>query len=200
MLLAVFVHASGAQGDGDPASDVLLVSNVFYPFSLPVSAQLRRKLDTETALARREGFPVKVALIGAPSDLGAIPELFGKPQTYARFLDFEIAYRPLLVVMGGGYGVAGIGGPVKDVLSRLAAPSGGSGDALARSAVAAVASLARAVGHPLPGFSDSVAAAAGSGLLLPALVAAVGAVLLLVLASVIARRRRDRVAIASTRE
>ena len=50
-----------------------------------------------TAKAKAEGFPVKVALIAAPTDLGVIPDLFGKPQPYAQFLDQEISFTPASV-------------------------------------------------------------------------------------------------------
>ena len=54
-----------------------------------------------------------MALIASPTDLGAIPSLFAKPQRYANFLDVEISFfggkQPLLVVMPNGYGVQGLG-------------------------------------------------------------------------------------------
>jgi hypothetical protein len=152
-LLSFCSHTSIARADGDPASDYLLATNVFYPFSSSVSPRLRTMLDTETARSARVGFPLKVALIGAPSDLGAISALFGRPQSYAGFLYTEIAYRPVLVVMPQGFGISGIRGAVTSVLGELPSPSSTSGDALARSAIVAVASLARAAGHPLRGFT-----------------------------------------------
>ena len=72
-----------ARADGDPASDVLLGENVFYPYAPPVSPALQKTLNAETAAAKAAGFPLKVALIAAPVDLGVIPDLFGKPQQYA---------------------------------------------------------------------------------------------------------------------
>jgi len=49
-----------AQADGDPASDVLLGENVFYPYSPAVSGALQKVLNAETQAATRSGFPLKV--------------------------------------------------------------------------------------------------------------------------------------------
>lgn len=82
---------------------------MFYPNSPPVSTSLQKTLNAETAAAARAHFPIKVALIDSPTDLGAIPSFYDKPQPYAHSLDQEIssikAKQPLLVVMPDGYGV-----------------------------------------------------------------------------------------------
>ena len=112
LLAAALSPVTVARADGDPASDVLLGENVFYPYTPPVTARIEKALDAETAAVKRSGFPIKVALIGSPVDLGVIPDLFGKPQKYADFLDQEISFRgkqPLIVVMAAGYGVQGLG-------------------------------------------------------------------------------------------
>ena len=111
VLAAAALIPASALADGDPASDVLLGENVFYPYTPPVSAALQKTLNTETAAARRAHFPIKVALIASPADLGMIPDLFNKPQKYADFLDQEISFQNkqlLLVVMPAGYGVQGL--------------------------------------------------------------------------------------------
>ena len=59
---------------------------------------------------RRPGYRSRSRSSPPPVDLGVIPELFGQPQNYAKFLDKEISFQgpqPLLVVMPAGYGVAG---------------------------------------------------------------------------------------------
>src|SRR5271163_1216609 len=109
-LLAPTLGPAAARADGDPASDVLLGQNVFYPYTPAVSPAIQKTLDAETTAASRAKFPIKVALIASPVDLGVIPDLFGKPQKYADFLDQEISFQtkqPLLVVMSAGYGVEG---------------------------------------------------------------------------------------------
>jgi hypothetical protein len=146
LLLAAFVLwlPGLAVADGDPASDTLLGENVFYPYSPPVARAVKLKLDAQAAAAKRAGFPIKVALIAAPTDLGAVPSLFGKPQAYARFLDQEISFRgaqPLLVVMPAGYGVQGVTGPARQAVSALPKPAGATSTDLARAAQTAVARL-----------------------------------------------------------
>jgi hypothetical protein len=141
-----------AMADGDPASDVLLGVNVFYPYMPPVSGSLQAALNAETAAASKAHFPIKVALIASPVDLGVIPSLFNKPQQYADFLDQEISFQGkqlLLVVMPAGYGVQGIGVPATAAAANLAKPTGTNSNDLAQAAITAVAKLARAAGHPI---------------------------------------------------
>ena len=125
-LLASALLPAAVLADGDPASDVLLGENVFYPYSPPTSPALQKQLNAETAAAKQAHFPLKVALIGAPVDLGVIPSLFGKPQKYADFLDQEISFQtkqPLLVVMAAGYGVQGVDAKTKAAAAALAKPA-----------------------------------------------------------------------------
>ncbi|MGO9961284.1 MAG: hypothetical protein ACLP50_35800 [Solirubrobacteraceae bacterium] len=161
VLIAVTAPAL-ARADGDPASDVLLGQNVFYPYVPQVSGALQRRLNDEAAAAHTAGFPLKVALIGSPVDLGSIPSLFGRPQQYADFLDTEISFegrQPVLVVMAAGYGLQGAPAAAARALSTLPRPTGAGNDALARAAVTAIGRLAAAVGHPIAG---AAAAPAGS--------------------------------------
>jgi hypothetical protein len=144
--------APAVLADGDPASDVLLGQNVFYPYNPPVSRSLQRSLNAETAAAAKAGFPIKVALIASPIDLGVIPSLFDKPQQYADFLDQEISFQDtqlLLVVMPAGYGVRGLPSAATSAAGRLAKPSGRASNDLAAAALAAVPKLAGAAGHPI---------------------------------------------------
>jgi hypothetical protein len=150
LTAAVLMLPSLAAADGDPASDTLLGLNVFYPYSPPVAPAVKLQLDRQAAAAKRAGFPIKVALIAGPTDLGAIPSLFGKPQAYAKFLDQEISFRgaqPLLVVMPAGYGVQGVTGPARLAVSGLPKPAGQTSTDLARAAQTAVAKLVSASGH-----------------------------------------------------
>jgi hypothetical protein len=100
--------ASGALADGDPASDVLPTRSVFIPFGLDVSDTSKAALTKALATALKKKVKVKVAVISAPEDLGAIPSLFGKPQQYAKFLGTELSLvykQRLLVVMPNGFGL-----------------------------------------------------------------------------------------------
>jgi hypothetical protein len=157
---------AAALADGDPASDVLLGQNVFYPYNPPVPNTLQRSLNAETAAAAKAGFPLKVALIHGPTDLGVIPELFGKPQKYADFLDQEITFQHkqlLLVVMPSGYGVAGLPNAATNAAAHLGKPSGATSAALASAALAAVPKLAAAAGHPIKSIAPSSAGSRSSG-------------------------------------
>ena len=131
---------------------MLLEQNVFYPFEPAVSTSLESQLNAATSAAGSKGFPIKVALIGSRLDLGIIPQLFGKPQAYARYLDFEISIkhlRPLLVVMKGGYGVAGLPAAATAAAAKLSAPAAGTPNGLAAAALSAVTKLSAAAGHRL---------------------------------------------------
>src|SRR5258708_10141456 len=102
LLVGALFAPGAARADGDPASDVLLGEDVFYPYTPPVTAAIQHELSAATAAARKAKVPIKIALIASPVDLGVIPDLFGKPQQYAQFLDQEISFRckqPLLVVI-----------------------------------------------------------------------------------------------------
>ena len=127
VLSLMALAPAAALADGDPASDVLLGENVFYPYSPHVSASAQKSLNALTAAAaKRAGLPIKVALIASPVDLGVIPDLFGKPQKYAEFLDQEISFRrkqPLLVVMPAGYGTQGLSPKAASAIAALPKPT-----------------------------------------------------------------------------
>jgi hypothetical protein len=188
VLAALALVPAGALADGDPASDVLLGENVFYPYSPPVSGALQQSLNQATAAAKKAGFPIKVALIASPVDLGVIPDLFGKPQKYADFLVQEISFQTkqqLLVVMPAGFGSAGLGGAATAAVAKLTPPSGKTSDDLARAALPVISKLAAAAGHPISGGSPG-GGGAGSTVLLIALIVAA----LAVAAVLLALRRR----------
>lgn len=182
-----------ARADGDPASDVLLGQNVFYPYNPPVSSSVQTTLNDETTAAGKAHFPIKVALIGSPTDLGIIPELFGKPQKYANFLDQEISFQgpqPLLVVMATGYGVQGMGPSAASTAAVLAKPVTGQPNDLARAAITAVAKLASATGHPLAGVPGASSAGGSDGSTTLIVVLLVVAALATAAALIAVRRRQ----------
>jgi hypothetical protein len=200
VLLGSGPWAAGARADGDPASDTLLGMNVFYPYSPPVSPTLQHSLDAATVAARRAGYPIKVALIGSPVDLGVIPDLFGHPQKYAEFLDQEISAQtkqPLLVVMAAGYGTQGLDARSRAVVAGLPRPAGPSTNQLAAAAIHAVAKLSAAAGHSIPGVAGVAGTAtSGSGGTSAARILLIVGIVLIVLALaglVITRRRRTTV-------
>jgi hypothetical protein len=194
--LAALGFCSHALADADPASDVLLAADVFYPYSPPVPARLQSLMNGEAAAAHRAHFPVKVAIIAAPTDLGAIPELFGKPRQYAAFLDQEITFGskvPLLVVMPDGYGTAGVSSAAAAAIAALGKPPAGGGSALAQAAIPAVRELAAAAGHPLGTVSPGRAGGNG-GISVAVQVALVVVVCVGLAAGILVFRRRDSAA------
>ncbi|HLJ03630.1 MAG TPA: hypothetical protein VKT31_09330 [Solirubrobacteraceae bacterium] len=155
-----------ARADGDPASDVLLGESVFYPYTPPVPAAVSNALNREMTAVAKAHFPLKVALIASPIDLGVIPNLFGQPQKYADFLDQEISFQgkqPLLVVMAAGYGVQGLPPAATAAAATLPKPTSGTSEGLARAAMAAVSRLARAAGHPISAAPAPGASSTGGG-------------------------------------
>ena len=193
MLVGAAVPAA-ALADGDPASDVLLGQNVYYPYSPPVPQGIQRTLNAETAAAKKAGLPIKVALIATAVDLGVIPELFGQPQNYAKFLDKEISFQgpqPLLVVMPAGYGIQGVSAKAAAAINGLAPPKGKTSAALATAAVAAVAKVAAADGHPVKGVSGvASSSSSGGSSTTPLLIGLIVAALIVAGALILLRRRQ----------
>jgi hypothetical protein len=156
MLLALVLAALAAQGaraDGDPASDVLVVQTTFLPFQAELPKPLQSKLVQATVEAKKARYPIRVALITQPSDLGAVPSLFGKPQTYAKFLWQELSFvykGGVLIVMPSGLGFydgRDPGASQEKVLNGI--PVGAGLNGMAASAINAVVGLAAAAGHRL---------------------------------------------------
>ena len=106
-LAVLLLLPAAARADGDPASDVLYFTDVFTSFQ-ETNKPLIAKLQQATDVARAQGRPIKVAAIWNEFDLGAVPQLFNKPTTYARFLASELSgilTGPLVIAMPSGFGV-----------------------------------------------------------------------------------------------
>ncbi len=164
-VVAAFALAPArAMADGDPASDVLLLQDVYLPYAPGVPAPLGKSITTLLKATRKAGFPLKVAIISTRQDMGAVPQFFGKPQSYAPFLESEIAFntrKPLLIVMAEGYGVAAMPAGTESALQGFAPPKDASGDSLGRAAVAAIVKLSESAGHPVP--APKLPTASGGG-------------------------------------
>ena len=194
-LAAACVLAPSALADGDPASDVLIVQKVFYPYYSNTPKASVEQLNTTVADANKKGFPIRVAVITSPYDLGSVSALWGKPQPYARFLSLELAFAfkgPLLIVSPKGYGYVDRTkpSPAKLALVRTV-PIGKGNEGLVESADKAVRRLAAKAGVQL---SPPVARSSGSGSSTDTIVIAIAAALgaLLVVAVEVFRRRRRR--------
>jgi hypothetical protein len=196
---AVALSPAAALADGDPASDTLLLQDVFLPYAPGIPAPLARTITTLVQTTRRAGFPLKVAIIAVPGDLGAVPQFFGRPQSYAPFLLSEIAFnskKPLLVVMPAGYGAAALPPGSETGLQGLSPPRSAGGEDLGRAAVNAILKLSAAAGHPVPAPKlPSGTGGGGGGGTSPLIVFGVP-VALLALGGVLAavRRRNDAAA------
>jgi hypothetical protein len=107
LVTACLSAPATARANGDPASDYLLAQNVFLPFTTKIDNNEVQRLNALLRESQKAGFPIRVAVILSPSDLGTAFSLFGKPQKYAAFLGLELSYvyrNRLLVVMPNGYG------------------------------------------------------------------------------------------------
>ena len=190
--------APGALADADPASDVLLGAPAFYPFEPPVSNSLQSQLQQELAQLQKKGLNLKVAIIGSPVDLGALPNMFGKPQTYANFLGREISFnqpQPLLVVMPNGFGISNAG--PASALSGVKVDAAGKSNGLARSAILAVPRIAQAAGKPIAAVTPG-GGGSGSGGTSPLLTFGAPALIVVLAVSLLAWRQRRAGALESS--
>jgi hypothetical protein len=138
-----------ATADVDPASDVLLLDDVYFPYEPKVCSELQDGLNQLTADAKEASYPVKVALIASESDLGGVPQLLGKPQDYAKFLHGEIGRQidaVLLIAMPGGFGFAP-NKPEARVLDKISIPDDADPNRLTQAAIDAIPQLAGAAGR-----------------------------------------------------
>jgi hypothetical protein len=153
-LVAALTLPAAAAADVDPASDILLLQDVFVPQSPPPDQGDVATIRAMLREAKKQGLPLKVAIIGAASDLGGIPQLFGKPQPYARFLGTELTgatgqrQQPLLVVMPAGFGTFQLTPKATAALRGVQIGQGGNPD-LVKAAIAAIPKVAAAEGHPI---------------------------------------------------
>lgn len=161
-LLAVLALAAPApaRANGDPASDVLLRDDAFFPYVPQTSKRLSTAVTSLLKRARTAGYPMKVAMVQTPQDLGSYPEMFTQPNAYASLLSRELTTlrhgsarkEPLhlLVIMPSGFSGSNLGDRVDEALAPVKVDPDNKSDGLAQAALAAVARLATVNGHPLP--------------------------------------------------
>jgi hypothetical protein len=189
VLATIAAPPPSARADGDPASDILLAQDAFYPYQPPVTYTQEAAMNTVLHAAANAGLPLKVAILNSREDLGAVPNLFAHPQQYAKFLDQEISYnhrQPLLVVMPAGFGVVGAGSPTTLAGLKVDTQHGSYG--LVHSAILAVVALVRATGRTIatPSLASSPSAAGSPPIILLFAIPAA----LIVLAGILTRRPR----------
>ena len=152
VVLAAGSVASVARADGDPGSDVLVYQDLFAGSSAGLSVQQQARLGDLLKAASAARFPIRVAIIASPTDLGAVTALWREPRSYARFLGLELslAYKQrLLVVMPNGFGFNWPGHSTTAAYATLARIPLGSGVGLFAAAQAAVRALAQPSGVKL---------------------------------------------------
>jgi hypothetical protein len=148
--------AGSARANGDPASDVLPFSTVYFSINNPTTSAAGRDLLKVTHAAAKHKRPIRVALISQPSDLGLIQSLWQRPQPYAEFLGkelFQFAHYTgtTLIAMPNGYGIYGPqSAKGKRALARLPKPRTSDLEQLGKDAARAVRSVATANGYVLP--------------------------------------------------
>jgi hypothetical protein len=169
-IVALFTAPAAALADGDPASDVLLSQPYYLPYQPVVSKDVTAKLKRVIAATEKVRLPMKVAVIATPTDLGAVPDLFGRPQQYAGFLYSEVqpAFQRqfgLVVVMPAGIGLAGtINSPkLAAAIRDVPISSGEDSNGFARAGGIAMEKVARAAGKPIPEIFPIKAGGGGSG-------------------------------------
>jgi hypothetical protein len=181
-LALLTVAAPAARADGDPASDFLVFSTYYAPYHPAPPKALTDQLGQLLKDAKTDGYPIRVAVIGSKDDLGSVPQLFGHPQLYARFLGSELAYAykgRLLVAMPQGFGLRHIPPKEASALNGLKI-SDPSSDGLTQATMDAVRKLAATSGHTLPAIAAvSTRQGGSSSSSLPIVIAAVGGVLVL---------------------
>lgn len=191
LVLALLTPAA-ARADGDPSSDVLLFQDAYLPYFPAPSDAEAQTLVRLLEQVRREGHPMKVSVILGTGDLGAYPDLFGRPADYAELLESELAVRlrrpRLLVVMPAGLAGRNLGPEGGAVLQDIEVDAGDGSDGLVRTAIEAVARVASANGEPteVPEIAKDPEPAAAGGRSYTALYVVSGLIVLLGLALIAA--------------
>ena len=177
LLISVPAWNGRALADGDPASDVLAETPVFFPADGSIPAAQESQLLELVRAAQRRGYPIRVALVAKQDDLGSVAALWNQPpRYYAGFLATELSlvFRgTVLVVRPDGYGIDVDAGEPDQRARTLAAaeplvhlpPPGAGGAALAQSAIAAVLRVTGAAGVHLtvPRATATATPAGGAG-------------------------------------
>jgi hypothetical protein len=192
VLVALALCAGAARADGDPASDYLYTQKLFLPFDVKAAKAKQQDLAATIEGANKAGFKIRVAVIGSAYDLGAVPSLWKKPQTYARFLGAELAFvykQRLLIVMPNGFGFHWRGHKTAHEQQVLGGVTvAGGADGLVDAANDAVRALAKDAGVHVQETAPKKSTATRDRIVI--VVAAVLLIALALLARELLRRRR----------
>ena len=154
-----------ARADGDPASDYLLFQPSYVPLQPAPGKDLRDELNALLKAGAQQRHPLRVAIVRTKGDLGSYPQLYGRPQVYARLLSNELAYvykGPLLVVMPQGFATRHVPAATAGLLHGLAIDAS-SPNAMTEDSIAASRRLLSADGVNLVGVAPVVTAPSSGG-------------------------------------
>ena len=182
-----------AHADSDPASDTLLLQDVYLPIQPPMPPAYATALRNMAASMKKAGYPLKVAIIATPNDLGLVPQIFNKPQQYASYLGREIDFQrknSLLVVMPAGYGTNDVLPKVAASVANLPAP-GASLESMGKGALTAMGRISAAAGHPVPVPKVKASSGGGKSSTSPAVIFGVPVIFLALAGGLMALRRRQ---------
>jgi hypothetical protein len=166
-LAALGVAAASAPADGDPASDTLLIQQLYTPVAQKISAPVLSQLTSTITSANTAGFKIRVALILDKTDLGSVPQLFGHPVQYVHLLASELVYGwkgGVIAVQPAGIGVRNVTPLAKAqaLVDTIAVAKPATADSLAEAATTAVRKLAAQDGKTLPADTTTTTATASS--------------------------------------
>ena len=180
-IAAALAWPAAGVANGDPASDTLLVRDIFFSYE-GISTGAENAATDAVNAAKKRGYTIRMAVIASKTDLGLLFGLWRKPQEYATFLWKELSLPGvkfgytgrLLVVMPNGFGYYDKGGRgVRAVLKKISGIKIGSGpDGLAiagANAVRRLAGIKGSVGGGGTATRDRILIAAGSTVLIVAL-------------------------------
>jgi hypothetical protein len=167
-LAATGIAATGASADGDPASDTLLIQQLYTPVAQKISPPVLNELSSTVTAANQAGFKIRVALILDKTDLGAVPQLFGHPVQYVHLLASELVYGwkgGVIAVQPSGIGVRNVTPLAKAqaLVDTVKVATPASADGLAEAAITAVRKLATEQGKTLPAVSTTATTTGSSG-------------------------------------
>ena len=89
-------------------------ADIFVPSIILSASNLQMDLKISCSPPGGAGYVVEITVIGSRTDLGAVPQLFGHPRGYARFLGGELRLMyggRLIIVMPQGVGARGVSRP-----------------------------------------------------------------------------------------
>jgi len=155
LVLAALTWPAGAAAHGDPSSHYLETEQLYPGFANRPSQAAELALLGLLEAARRDGYPIKVSIVGSRDDVTEDPSVVEDPQAYAEtvtgLLGRPIAKAPVVILTQHGIGIAGVtGAEAARLRAGIVVRGDSDGDALAAAAERVVRRAAAGAGHALP--------------------------------------------------